>query len=67
MADIVKQYWHIDKGKMEGKPFITHIDRSTSFFKDKIKSLAAFNIIKENRCRKIKGRICSYDSKQKGL
>ena len=42
---------------MEGKLLVAHIDTDTLSFGGKRKSLEAVNLIKEDRCEKMKGKI----------
>ena len=49
---------------MEEKPVVTPIEPDTLSFEDKRKVIAAFNLIQEKRCGKIKGRTYVNDSKQ---
>ena len=62
---MVKNYIQIDKGPMEGRPFVTPIDTDTLSYKDKRKVLEVVNIIKEKRNGTIKGSKCADGSKQK--
>ena len=50
---------------MEGKLLVAHIDKNTLSFGGKRKSLEAVNLIKEDRCEKMKGKNCANDSKHK--
>ena len=62
---MVKYFRQIDKGTITGKPLFTPIDPNTLLFKDKRKGLEEVNLIKEKIYGKIKGRTCTYGSKQK--
>ena len=62
---MVKEYRQIDKGPMEGNPFVTPIDPETLSYEDKRKALEAVNLVKYKRNGIIKWRICAYGSKQK--
>ena len=37
VAAMVKEYWQIDNGTMEGKPIVNSIDTNTLSYKDKRK------------------------------
>ena len=64
---MVKEYRKIDKGPMEGKPFVTTIYPDKLYLEDKRKALEAVNLIKEKRHLEIKGRTCADGRKKKYL
>jgi len=65
VAAMLSEYKQLTKRAMPGKPVFGTIDPTTLTTEEKRRALEAVNLIKNKRCRKIKGWTCANGSKQK--